>query len=157
MPLCFYLSIYVCLSVCLSRVFKRVLPLPNGNWNTIVDDWCCHPDPFAKKLLPRAEDCLLGDTFLLLARDDSCEQTLTQDRSPVGAVDSQDSKVSKAQRKRTGDSDHRLNDRFEPDSVFNGSSRVSLLLFSVSSSESLTLLFIITYHKVVYILPQCRC
>ncbi|KAM9353160.1 E3 ubiquitin-protein ligase E3D [Symphorus nematophorus] len=75
------------------RVFKRVLPLPNGNWNAIVDDWCCHPDPFAnKKLLPRAEDCLLGDTFLLLARDGSCEQTLTEEVSPVGSKDSQDSK-----------------------------------------------------------------
>ncbi|XP_051262664.1 E3 ubiquitin-protein ligase E3D [Dicentrarchus labrax] len=74
------------------RVFKRVLPLPNGNWNSIVDDWCCHPDPFAKKLLPRAEDCLLGDTFLLVARDDSCEQTLTEEVSPVGSEDSQDPK-----------------------------------------------------------------
>uniref|UniRef100_UPI0037E8CBFD E3 ubiquitin-protein ligase E3D n=1 Tax=Semicossyphus pulcher TaxID=241346 RepID=UPI0037E8CBFD len=75
------------------RVFKRVLPLPNGNWNAIVDDWCCHPDPFAnKKLLPRAEDCLLGDTFLLLARDGSCEQTLTKEVSPVGTEDSQDPK-----------------------------------------------------------------
>ncbi|GAA6235129.1 E3 ubiquitin-protein ligase E3D isoform X2 [Lates japonicus] len=75
------------------RVFKRVLPLPNGNWNAIVDDWCCHPDPFAnKKLLPRAEDCLLGDTFLLLARDSSCDQTLTEEVSPVGAEDSQDPK-----------------------------------------------------------------
>lgn len=74
------------------RVFKRVLPLPNGNWNTIVDDWCCHPDPFAKKLLPRAEDCLLGDTFLLLPRDGSCEQTLTDEVSPVGSEDSQDPK-----------------------------------------------------------------
>ncbi|XP_039972595.1 E3 ubiquitin-protein ligase E3D [Xiphias gladius] len=75
------------------RVFKRVLPLPNGNWNAIVDDWCCHPDPFAnKKLLPRAEDCLLGDSFFLLARDDSCDQTLTEGVSPVGAEDSQDPK-----------------------------------------------------------------
>ncbi|XP_074539898.1 E3 ubiquitin-protein ligase E3D [Halichoeres trimaculatus] len=75
------------------RVFKRVLPLPNGNWNAIVDDWCCHPDPFAnKKLLPRAEDCLLGDTFLLLARDGSCEQTLTEEVSPVGSENSQDPK-----------------------------------------------------------------
>ncbi|KAM4581362.1 E3 ubiquitin-protein ligase E3D [Odontesthes bonariensis] len=75
------------------RVFKRVLPLPNGNWNAIVDEWCCHPDPFAnKKLLPRAEDCLLGDSFILLARDGSCDQTLTQEVSPVGAVDSQDPK-----------------------------------------------------------------
>ncbi|XP_075869050.1 E3 ubiquitin-protein ligase E3D isoform X1 [Nelusetta ayraudi] len=74
------------------RVFKRVLPLPNGNWNALVDDWCCHPDPFAKKLLPRAEDCLLGDTFLLVARDDSCEETLTQEMNPVGAEDGQDPK-----------------------------------------------------------------
>ncbi|XP_070691824.1 E3 ubiquitin-protein ligase E3D [Pempheris klunzingeri] len=75
------------------RVFKRVLPLPNGNWNAIVDDWCCHPDPFAnKKLLPRAEDCLVGDTFLLLARDGSCEGTLTEEVNPVGSGDSQDPK-----------------------------------------------------------------
>lgn len=75
------------------RVFKRVLPLPNGNWNAIVDDWCCHPDPFAnRKLLPRAEDCLLGDSFILLARDSSCDQTLTEEVSSVGAADGQDSK-----------------------------------------------------------------
>ncbi|XP_071758580.1 E3 ubiquitin-protein ligase E3D [Centroberyx gerrardi] len=74
------------------RVFKRVLPLPNGNWNAIVDDWCCHPDPFANKLLPRAEDCLLGDTFLLLARDGGCEETLAVEVNPAGAEDSQDPK-----------------------------------------------------------------
>ncbi|XP_057691160.1 E3 ubiquitin-protein ligase E3D isoform X1 [Corythoichthys intestinalis] len=75
------------------RLFTRVLPLPNGNWNTIVDDWCCHPDPFAnKKMLPRAADCLLGDTFFLLTRDDSCKQTLLQE---VSTTDSQDSKDPK--------------------------------------------------------------
>ncbi|XP_026229078.1 E3 ubiquitin-protein ligase E3D [Anabas testudineus] len=75
------------------RTFKRVLPLPNGNWNAIVDDWCCHPDPFAnKKLLPRAEDCLVGDTFLLLDKDDSCKQTIREEVSPVGSEDSQDPK-----------------------------------------------------------------
>ncbi|XP_047455804.1 E3 ubiquitin-protein ligase E3D [Mugil cephalus] len=75
------------------RTFKRVLPLPNGNWNAIVDDWCCHPDPFAnRKLLPRAEDCLLGDSFILVARDGGCEHTLTQEVSPVGADDGQDPK-----------------------------------------------------------------
>ncbi|XP_016098262.1 E3 ubiquitin-protein ligase E3D isoform X1 [Sinocyclocheilus grahami] len=64
------------------RTFGRVLPLPNGNWNALVDDWCCHPDPFAnKKLLPRDGDCLVGDTFLLLARDSSCEQTLVREES----------------------------------------------------------------------------
>ncbi|XP_039507291.1 E3 ubiquitin-protein ligase E3D isoform X2 [Pimephales promelas] len=62
------------------RAFGRVLPLPNGNWNALVDDWCCHPDPFAnRKLLPRDGDCLLGDTFILLAQDTSCEQTLTRE------------------------------------------------------------------------------
>ncbi|TTA40551.1 Solute carrier family 52, riboflavin transporter, member 3-B [Bagarius yarrelli] len=61
------------------RLFRRVLPLPNGNWNTLVDDWCCHPDPFAnKKLLPREEDCLLGDTYFLLTRDSSCDRNLTK-------------------------------------------------------------------------------
>uniref|UniRef100_A0A3B3WHL5 E3 ubiquitin-protein ligase E3D n=1 Tax=Poecilia mexicana TaxID=48701 RepID=A0A3B3WHL5_9TELE len=75
------------------RVFSRVLPLPNGNWNAIVDDWCCHPDPFAnKKLLPRAEDCLLGDTFVLVARDAGCDHTLTQEVSSAGATDGQDPK-----------------------------------------------------------------
>ncbi|XP_016342371.1 E3 ubiquitin-protein ligase E3D-like [Sinocyclocheilus anshuiensis] len=66
------------------RAFGRVLPLPNGNWNALVDDWCCHPDPFAnKKLLPRDGDCLLGDTFLLLARDSSCEQTLVREEKSL--------------------------------------------------------------------------
>ncbi|XP_077383328.1 E3 ubiquitin-protein ligase E3D [Festucalex cinctus] len=75
------------------RLFKRVLPLPNGNWNAIVDDWCCHPDPFAnKKMLPRAEDCFLGDTFFLLTRDGSCEQTLLQEVSSADSQASQDPK-----------------------------------------------------------------
>ncbi|XP_056141645.1 E3 ubiquitin-protein ligase E3D [Lampris incognitus] len=89
---CFYCQ--VCNTRLLQdRVFKRVLPLPNGNWNAIVDDWCCHPDPFAnKKLLPRVEDCLLGDTFLLVARDSSCEETLTEEEGPLGTEDSQDPK-----------------------------------------------------------------
>lgn len=67
-----------------------------------MDDWCCHPDPFANnnKLLPRAEDCLLGDTFVLLARDDSCEETLTQEVSPVGSEDNQDPKVSDIQKEK---------------------------------------------------------
>ncbi|XP_037129847.1 E3 ubiquitin-protein ligase E3D [Syngnathus acus] len=75
------------------RLFKRVLPLPNGNWNAIVDDWCCHADPFAnKKMLPRAEDCLVGDTFFLLTRDGSCDQTLLQEVSPADSQDSQEPK-----------------------------------------------------------------
>ncbi|XP_063055675.1 E3 ubiquitin-protein ligase E3D [Engraulis encrasicolus] len=60
------------------RVFRRVLPLPSGNWNALVGDWCCHPDPFANlKLHPRPEDCLTGDTYFLLAGDDSSNQALT--------------------------------------------------------------------------------
>ncbi|XP_008321864.1 E3 ubiquitin-protein ligase E3D isoform X2 [Cynoglossus semilaevis] len=75
------------------REFKRVLPLPNCNWSTIVDEWCCHPNPFAdKKLLPRAEDCLVTDTHLLLHRDTSCDQTLTEEVSVVPSKDGQDSK-----------------------------------------------------------------
>nr|XP_015212095.1 PREDICTED: E3 ubiquitin-protein ligase E3D isoform X2 [Lepisosteus oculatus] len=66
--------------VLMERVFNRVLPLPNGNWNALVDDWCCHPDPFAKKkLLPRKEDCLLGDTFILLSWERDNNGTLTQE------------------------------------------------------------------------------
>ncbi|KAM6967616.1 E3 ubiquitin-protein ligase E3D, partial [Aplochiton taeniatus] len=83
------------------RVFKRVLPLPNGNWNALVDDWCCHPDPFANnaKLLPRAEDCLLGDTYLLVARESGCEDTMTQELRLDDETQSQESK--KPCRRRT--------------------------------------------------------
>lgn len=71
------LTVHCPICVCCFRVFRRVLPLPNGNWNTLVDDWCCHPDPFAnKKLLPQQEDCLLGDTYFLLTRNSSCDQSL---------------------------------------------------------------------------------
>lgn len=59
-----------------------------------MDEWCCHPNPFAdKKLLPRAEDCLVTDTHLLLHRDTSCDQTLTEEVSVVPSKDGQDSKV----------------------------------------------------------------
>ncbi|XP_023668863.1 E3 ubiquitin-protein ligase E3D isoform X2 [Paramormyrops kingsleyae] len=66
-----------------ARTFRRVLPLPTGNWNALVD-WCCHPDPFAnKKLLPRQEDCLLGDTFVLLACDGDAGGRLVQMPAPA--------------------------------------------------------------------------
>lgn len=78
------------------RAFGRVLPLPNGNWNALVDDWCCHPDPFAnRKLLPRDGDCLLGDTFLLLARDSSCEQTLVREESTLQKASAEHGRSSK--------------------------------------------------------------
>ncbi|NXA35577.1 UBE3D ligase, partial [Eudromia elegans] len=47
--------------------FLRVLPLPSENWSALVEEWCCHPNPFAKSVLqPQKEDCFLGDTFFLL-------------------------------------------------------------------------------------------
>ncbi|XP_051722049.1 E3 ubiquitin-protein ligase E3D isoform X2 [Ctenopharyngodon idella] len=79
-----------------NRAFGRVLPLPNGNWNALVDDWCCHPDPFAnRKLLPRDGDCLLGDTFILLARDSSCEQTLTREGNSSQQASAEQKRSSK--------------------------------------------------------------
>ncbi|XP_064411623.1 E3 ubiquitin-protein ligase E3D isoform X2 [Latimeria chalumnae] len=49
------------------RSFRRVLPLPSGNWSALVEEWCCHPDPFAnRKLRPLKDDCFLGDTFILV-------------------------------------------------------------------------------------------
>ncbi|XP_040205953.1 E3 ubiquitin-protein ligase E3D isoform X2 [Rana temporaria] len=47
--------------------FLRVLPLPTENWSSLVEEWCCHPDPFAnRRCLPKVNDCFLGDTFLLV-------------------------------------------------------------------------------------------
>ncbi|XP_066558390.1 E3 ubiquitin-protein ligase E3D isoform X1 [Amia ocellicauda] len=78
-------------SVLMERVFLRVLPLPGGNWNTLVDDWCCHPDPFAnRKLLPRKEDCLLGDTFILLNWDCESSETMTKEPKTTDTLISQD-------------------------------------------------------------------
>uniref|UniRef100_H3AB66 E3 ubiquitin-protein ligase E3D n=1 Tax=Latimeria chalumnae TaxID=7897 RepID=H3AB66_LATCH len=49
------------------KSFRRVLPLPSGNWSALVEEWCCHPDPFAnRKLRPLKDDCFLGDTFILV-------------------------------------------------------------------------------------------
>ncbi|NWQ70412.1 UBE3D ligase, partial [Neopipo cinnamomea] len=49
------------------RKFLRVLPLPNENWSDLVEEWCCHPNPFARSTLhPQHDDCFLGDTFFLL-------------------------------------------------------------------------------------------
>ncbi|XP_036895273.1 E3 ubiquitin-protein ligase E3D isoform X3 [Sturnira hondurensis] len=49
------------------RKLLRVLPLPTENWGALVDEWCCHPDPFANKpLYPRENDCFIGDSFFLV-------------------------------------------------------------------------------------------
>ncbi|XP_065399870.1 E3 ubiquitin-protein ligase E3D isoform X10 [Macaca fascicularis] len=45
----------------------RVLPLPSENWEALVGEWCCHPDPFANKPLhPQENDCFIGDSFFLV-------------------------------------------------------------------------------------------
>uniref|UniRef100_A0A8B9QLX2 E3 ubiquitin-protein ligase E3D n=1 Tax=Apteryx owenii TaxID=8824 RepID=A0A8B9QLX2_APTOW len=47
--------------------FLRVLPLPSENWSALVEEWCCHPNPFVRSTLhPQKDDCFLGDTFFLL-------------------------------------------------------------------------------------------
>ncbi|KFP74074.1 E3 ubiquitin-protein ligase E3D, partial [Acanthisitta chloris] len=49
------------------RKFLRVLPLPSADWSDLVEEWCCHPNPFARGTLhPQHGDCFLGDTFFLL-------------------------------------------------------------------------------------------
>ncbi|KAM9298048.1 E3 ubiquitin-protein ligase E3D [Morus bassanus] len=49
------------------RKFLRVLPLPSENWSALVEEWCCHPNPFARSTFhPQHDDCFLGDTFFLL-------------------------------------------------------------------------------------------
>ncbi|XP_075931056.1 E3 ubiquitin-protein ligase E3D [Petromyzon marinus] len=52
--------------------FRRVLPLPSCHWQAMVSEWCCHGggarvDSLARTPLgPRASDCLVGDTHLVL-------------------------------------------------------------------------------------------
>ncbi|XP_054018468.1 E3 ubiquitin-protein ligase E3D [Dryobates pubescens] len=52
------------------RKFQRVLPLPSEDWSALVEEWCCHPNPFARSTLhPQHDDCFLGDTFFLLSSE----------------------------------------------------------------------------------------
>uniref|UniRef100_A0A8C5PXN6 E3 ubiquitin-protein ligase E3D n=1 Tax=Leptobrachium leishanense TaxID=445787 RepID=A0A8C5PXN6_9ANUR len=66
--------------------FQRVLPLPSENWSSLVEEWCCHPDPFANRnCLPKVNDCFLGDTFLLVNRanlSDPPEETNEKSSAP---------------------------------------------------------------------------
>ncbi|XP_067416864.1 E3 ubiquitin-protein ligase E3D isoform X5 [Emydura macquarii macquarii] len=49
------------------RTFLRVLPLPSENWSALVEEWCCHPNPFANSILhPQNNDCFLGHTYFLV-------------------------------------------------------------------------------------------
>uniref|UniRef100_A0A8D0IJT7 E3 ubiquitin-protein ligase E3D n=1 Tax=Sus scrofa TaxID=9823 RepID=A0A8D0IJT7_PIG len=66
------------------RKLLRVLPLPGENWGTLVEEWCCHPDPFANKPLhPQENDCFTGDTFFLV----NLRSDLQQPRSEVAPVE----------------------------------------------------------------------
>ncbi|KAJ6665820.1 hypothetical protein lerEdw1_001292 [Lerista edwardsae] len=50
-----------------NKTFLRVLSLPSENWSDLVDEWCCHPNPFKKSLFqPQTEDCFLGHSYFLL-------------------------------------------------------------------------------------------
>ncbi|EMP36630.1 Ubiquitin-conjugating enzyme E2C-binding protein [Chelonia mydas] len=49
------------------KTFLRVLPLPSENWSALVEEWCCHPNPFANSTLhPQNNDCFLGHTYFLV-------------------------------------------------------------------------------------------
>ncbi|XP_053143085.1 E3 ubiquitin-protein ligase E3D isoform X2 [Hemicordylus capensis] len=49
------------------RVFLRVLSLPSENWNDLVEEWCCHPNPFNSSMFcPQNEDCFLGHSYFLV-------------------------------------------------------------------------------------------
>uniref|UniRef100_A0A4X1V5N0 E3 ubiquitin-protein ligase E3D n=1 Tax=Sus scrofa TaxID=9823 RepID=A0A4X1V5N0_PIG len=66
------------------RKLLRVLPLPGENWGTLVEEWCCHPDPFANKPLhPQENDCFTGDTFFLV----NLRSDLQQPRPEVAPVE----------------------------------------------------------------------
>ncbi|XP_072498786.1 E3 ubiquitin-protein ligase E3D isoform X5 [Notamacropus eugenii] len=74
-PKCYVFYCQSCGEIILKeRKLLRVLPLPSGNWNALVEEWCCHPDPFSNKPLnPGVNDCFIGDTHLLVnLRSDSC-------------------------------------------------------------------------------------
>ncbi|XP_062981536.1 E3 ubiquitin-protein ligase E3D [Elgaria multicarinata webbii] len=49
------------------RTFLRVLSLPSENWSDLVEEWCCHPNPFNESLLqPQNDDCFLAHNYFLV-------------------------------------------------------------------------------------------
>ncbi|XP_078504255.1 E3 ubiquitin-protein ligase E3D isoform X1 [Lissotriton helveticus] len=99
------------------RNFLRVLPLPSENWNTLVEEWCCHADPFANKVLrPRENDCFVGDTHILV----NCKnEPFSQEMPQIGSSPSKDHSAPKpehaavvCQRCKTT-----LGERLSPDTV----------------------------------------
>ncbi|XP_045860272.1 E3 ubiquitin-protein ligase E3D isoform X1 [Meles meles] len=68
------------------RKLLRVLPLPSENWGALVEEWCCHPDPFANKPLhPQENDCFIGDSFFLV----NLRSDLWQPRPELAPVETQ--------------------------------------------------------------------
>ncbi|VCX40509.1 unnamed protein product, partial [Gulo gulo] len=68
------------------RKLLRVLPLPSENWGALVEEWCCHPDPFANKPLhPQENDCFIGDSFFLV----NLRSDLLQPRPELAPVETQ--------------------------------------------------------------------
>ncbi|XP_073749667.1 E3 ubiquitin-protein ligase E3D isoform X3 [Callorhinus ursinus] len=69
-----------------NRKLLRVLPLPSENWGALVEEWCCHPDPFANKPLhPQEHDCFIGDSFFLV----NLRSDLWQPRPELAPVETQ--------------------------------------------------------------------
>nr|XP_034965412.1 E3 ubiquitin-protein ligase E3D isoform X4 [Zootoca vivipara] len=51
-----------------NRTFLRVLSLPGENWGDLVEEWCCHPNPFNDSMLwPQNGDCFLGHNYFLIS------------------------------------------------------------------------------------------
>ncbi|XP_044278046.1 E3 ubiquitin-protein ligase E3D isoform X2 [Varanus komodoensis] len=47
--------------------FLRVLSLPDENWSDLVEEWCCHANPFHESLLhPQNGDCFLAHNYFLV-------------------------------------------------------------------------------------------
>ncbi|XP_062837363.1 E3 ubiquitin-protein ligase E3D isoform X2 [Anolis carolinensis] len=55
-------------SIIRDRTFLRVLSLPNEDWSDLVDEWCCHPNPFTDNMFqPKNNDCFLGHNYFLIS------------------------------------------------------------------------------------------
>ncbi|XP_042299253.1 E3 ubiquitin-protein ligase E3D-like isoform X2 [Sceloporus undulatus] len=54
-------------SIISDQTFLRVLSLPSENWSDLVDEWCCHPNPFNESVFhPQKNDCFLGHNYFLI-------------------------------------------------------------------------------------------
>ncbi|XP_061479210.1 E3 ubiquitin-protein ligase E3D isoform X2 [Rhineura floridana] len=54
-------------SVLKDRTFLRVLSLPGEDWSDLVEEWCCHPNPFNDSMFhPQNGDCFLGHNYFLV-------------------------------------------------------------------------------------------